>query len=191
MSIERCIAATSLADFQHCFETPVAGCDCSDCKTGTEQSSAADVRESSSSASATPSATYSSADDDAYAEYLVQTGRDPQHDVTLGGRKPSPIREETMPTFSTFSEADEDEQYSAYLRATGRDPKQDVTLGNGSAVHESDEVLRHKVARGLEAEARLRQHEKALLRDEDAAYRAYVEQTGRDPKRDITLGGTP
>jgi hypothetical protein len=142
----------NLDDLRHCFQTPVSGCRCSEC-----------AGQSSTPASGEPS----SGD---------------------AGVTPPEREERPMTNFATFSE---DEMYEAYLRQTGCDPEAMPSLASGrksEPMPSSNEVLRHQVEVGRQAVEQLREAGVDVAQfdyaevDEDALYRAYVEQTGLDPE---------
>jgi hypothetical protein len=152
------LAEGSLEDLRHCYGMPVAGCDCSECA---GESATAAARTASPGAAATPSelreepppmttfATFTE-DDERYADYLRQLGKDPALAPSFHGREPPPPSQELQrhevaewarslgyrldddPERREFSEQDEDALYRSYVAQTGRDPESMPSLRRGA-----------------------------------------------------------
>ena len=97
--LERCLRGASgegdLTDLEHCFGS-VAGCDCAECRQEREHEArrGGDARViPEASVATTPEAAMTddfAEDDEAYADYLRATGRDPADSPSFAGREPPP-----------------------------------------------------------------------------------------------------
>jgi hypothetical protein len=98
-ALRRCTQPKNLQDFEHCFGHAVSGCGCAACQEAEVRAGQSDAVErrptpSGGLSAATPPAY--SAEDRAYAEYLVFTGRDPADDPTLAKGEPVDASEEVL-----------------------------------------------------------------------------------------------